>query len=244
VTRRRASGAQAILLVALLLAPAAPEWPATTANAALRQLVGQVLYVANPTTVRTRGNGNLSVDLPRGQAVVLVGLGADRVILAPAAPDAELLRAYGVRKLPRYTASSALLVGDFLPEQAWRKVRDEGVRRVRDRWPAITPEQAERIFRGEPYPGMTEDQAEEAVGPYVLARGPVAGQDAEIAWHVGRRPRSAELRIYTEGRERGARARTFEEFLRTKVRATLTFRDGVLLSIDAPAGSSPGTHWP
>ena len=115
---------------------------------------------------------------------------------------------------------------------------------LRERWPALSPEQAERIFRGEPYPGMTEDQAEAAVGRLVLAREPAVGRDGEVAWRVGRRPRPAELRLYTEGRERGPRARTFEEFLRTKVRATLTFRDGILISIDAPAGSSPGAHWP
>jgi len=228
----------------MLTAPAAPAWPAPADAAALRGLVGQVLYVANPTTVRTRGNGNLSVDLPRGQAVLLVALGADRALLAPAAPDAELLRAYGVRKLPRYTASPGQLAVDFLPEPAWRKARDEGVRRVRERWPALSPEQAERIFRGEPYPGMTEDQAEAAVGRLVLAREPAVGRDREVAWRVGRRPRPAELRLYTEGRERGPRARTFEEFLRTKVRATLTIRDGILISIDAPAGSFPVTHWP
>jgi len=76
------------LAVALLLAPTA-----AAAAPPSRELVGQILYVLNPTTVRTRGS-SLGVDLPRGQSVVLVDLTADRALLAPGPSDASLLRAY------------------------------------------------------------------------------------------------------------------------------------------------------
>src|SRR5439155_7485836 len=130
--------------------------------------------------VRFRCKGNFSIDLPHGQLVVLIDLRADHAFLAPPPPDVELLRAYGVRKIPRYTASAAQLAHDFLAGPAWDKVRDEGIRRVRERWPSLTLEQAARIFRGEPYIGMTEEQAEEAVGPLVLARDSGAGRDREM----------------------------------------------------------------
>ncbi len=210
----------------------------------LRALVGQVLYVLNPTTVRTRGGGNLSVDLPRGQSVVLVSAGEDRAILSPGRADVSLLRAYGVRKPPRYTASAEQVAADFVPAAEWDKAREEGVRRLRDRWPDLSADQAGKIFLHEPFVGMTEEQAEDAVGRLVLAREPVPGEDGAAAWRVGRRPRSAELRLYTEARERGARARTFEEFLAARVRAVLTFRGGVLVAIDPPSGQIPGLNWP
>lgn len=223
--------------------PAERSAPATAENAGAF-LVGQILHVAHPTTVRTRGSGHISVDLPRGRAVVLVELRSDAAVLAPAPPDGEMLRAYGVRRTPRYTAGRAQLLSDFLPAAAWQKARRDGVGRLRERWSALTQDQAERIFHGEPWVGMTEEQAEEAVGAVVLARGPVAGQDGATVWTVGRRPRPAELRIFTEARERGPHPRTFEEFLKGKARATLTFQDGVLASIDPPTGVTPGLNWP
>jgi hypothetical protein len=240
-------------VVALLLALALPGGSAVAGAQAgavaapatdPRALVGEVLYVLNPTTVRTRGSGNLSVDLPRGQSVVLVSLAGDRAILSPGQADASLLRAYGVRKLPRYTATAAQLAADFVSAPAWAKRREEGIRRLRDRWPDLPADRAGRIFLGEPFVGMTEEQAEEAVGRVVLARGPAAGQDGTVAWTVGRRPRPAELRVYTEARERGARARSFEEFLATRTRAVLTFSGGVLVAIESPSGQSPGLNWP
>lgn len=203
-----------------------------------------MLYVLNPTTVRTRGSGNLSVDFPRGQSVVLVSLGGDRAILAAGRADVSLLRAYGIRKPPRYTATMAQLAADFVSAAAWVRAREDGVRRLRDRWPDLSAELAGKIFLGEPFVGMSEEQAEEAVGRLVLARGPVPGEDGAVAWTVGRRPRPAELRLYTEARERGARARTFEEFLATRTRAVLTFRGGLVVAIDAPSGQSPGLNWP
>lgn len=219
--------------------------PAAAAPATdLRALVGEVLYVFNPTTVRTRGSGNLSVDLQRGQSVVLVNLTGDRALLALAQADMTLLRAYGVRKAPRYTAPTTQLAADFVSEAAWTRAREEGIRRLRDRWPDLPADQAGRIFLGEPFVGMTEEQAEEAVGRLVLVRGPAAGQDGAVAWTVGRRPRSAELRVYTEARERGARASSFEEFLASRTRAVLTFREGVLVAIQSPSGQSAGLNWP
>jgi hypothetical protein len=220
---------------------------ATAGDAAasdLRPQVGEVLYVLNPTTVRTRGSGNLSVDLPRGQSVVLVSLGGDRAILAPSQADATMLRAYGVRKPPRYTATTAQLAADFVAAAAWDRAREEGMRRLRDRWPNLSADLAGKIFLGEPFVGMTEEQAEEAVGRLVLARGPAPGGDGAVAWTVGRRPRPAELRLYTEARERGPRARDFEDFLATRTRAVLTFRGGVLVAIDPSSGQSPGLNWP
>ncbi len=217
---------------------------AATPATGLRALVGGVLYVLNPTTVRTRGGGNLSVDLPRGQSVVLVSVGGDRAILSPGRADVSLLRSYGVRKPPRYTASAVQVAADFVPAAAWDRAREEGVRRIRERWPDLSPDLAGKIFLGEPFVRMTEEQAEEAVGRLVLARGPVPGEDGAVAWTVGRRPRPAELRLYTEARERGARARTFEEFLAGRTRAVLRFRGGVLVSIDPPSGQTPGLNWP
>jgi hypothetical protein len=204
---------------------------------------GAVMYVLNPTIVRTRGGGNLSVDLPRGQAVVLVDRGSDRVTLALADGDAGLLRAYGVRRMPRYTATPEQIASDFVPAAAWERARSEGARRVLERWPALTLEQAGQIFIGRPFVGMTEEQAEEATGRVVLAREAVPGEAGTMAWKVGHRPRSSELRLFTESRERGVRARTFEEFLSTRVRAVLTFRGGILVSIDPPEGQTSGLNW-
>jgi len=226
----------------LLLGPAGSA--AAAPDAALRDLVGRILYVLNPTTVRTRGGGNLGVDLPRGQAVILVDLGGDRAILAPGPFDSGLLRAYGVRRTPRYTATQAQLAADFVPGPAWEKARDEGARRLLDRWPGLSPDQATKIFLGEAFVGMTQEQAEVAVGRVVLAREPVSGEDGTVAWKIGRRPRSAELGLYNEARERGALARTFEEFIATRTRAVLTFRGGVVAAIDPPEGQTPGLNWP
>jgi hypothetical protein len=202
-----------------------------------------VLYVLNPTTVRTVG-GNLSVDLSRGQAVVLVSVSGDRAILAPGPSETSLLRAHGVRRPPRYRADTNVLTADFLAAPAWDRARREGVRRLRERWPDLTVERAGKIFLGEPFVGMTEAQAEEAVGRLVLAREPVPGGDGSFAWKLGRRPRSSELRLYTEARERGARSRTFEEFLASRTRAILTLSDGVVVAIDPPAGLTSGLNWP
>jgi hypothetical protein len=226
----------------LLLVPAGRA--AAAPDSVHRDLVGQILYVLHPTTVRTRGGGNLSVDLPRGQAVVLVDLGGDRAILAPGPSDTGVLRAFGVRKTPRYTATPSQLAADFVPRPAWEKALEEGVRRLRERWPDLTSGQAGRIFLGEPFVGMTEEQAEEAIGRLVLAREPVPGEDGAIVWTVGHRPRSAELRLYNEARERGERAPTFEEFISTRVRAVLTLRGGAVAAIDPPEGRTPGLNWP
>jgi len=224
--------------VVLLLAPTA-----AAAVAPSRDLVGQVLYVLNPTTVRTRGGG-LAVDLPRGQSVVLVDLSADRALLAPGPSDASLLRAYGVRKPPRYVATPSQIATDYLPRPAWDKARETAVRRLLDRWPDLTPDQALRIFLGQPFVGMTEAQAEEAVGSLILSREPVAGEAGAVVWKVGHRPRSSELRLYNESRERGRRAATFDGFLSTRVRAVLTLRAGVVAAIEAPEGQTAGLNWP
>jgi hypothetical protein len=202
-----------------------------------------VLYVLNATSVRTVGSG-LSVDLARGQAVVLISVSGDRAILAPGHAEASLLRAHGVRKPPRYRADTLQITTDFLAAPAWEKSRREGVHRLRERWPDLSAESAGKIFLGEPFVGMTEDQAEEAVGRLVLAREPMPGEARTSAWKVGRRSRASELRLYTEARERGKHSRTFEEFLATRTRAVLTLRDGVVVAIDPPEGQSSGLNWP
>lgn len=171
-------------------------------------------------------------------------MSADAAILAPAPSDAEMLRAHGIRRSPRYTVSRAQLAADFLGAEAWVQARREEVLRLRERYPSLSEDQAERMFLGEPWIGMTEEQAEETLGALVLARGPVPGQDGTRTWMVGRRPRSAELRVFTEARERGARARTFDEFLRSRIRASLRFEGGVLVAIDPPEGATPGLNWP
>jgi hypothetical protein len=186
----------------------------------------------------------LSVDLPRGQAVVLVSVSGDRATLAPGGAEASLLRAHGVRKPPRYRAEAAQITADFLTAPAWEKARRDGVRRLRERWPDLSDDRAGKIFLGEPFVGMTEDQAEEAVGRLVLTREPAPGDDGSSLWKVGRRPRSSELRLYTEARERGARSRSFEEFLSTRTRAILTVRGGLVVAIDPPEGQSSGLNWP
>jgi len=64
------------LTVVLLVAPtsdARAREPAAAAGSPSREFVGQVLYLLNPTTVRTRGS-SLGVEVPRGQSVVLVDL--------------------------------------------------------------------------------------------------------------------------------------------------------------------------
>jgi hypothetical protein len=243
---RFAAARRALGAVPLVLLFTARAWgvPAENAGTVEDNRPGRVLYVLNPTVVRTRGGGNLSVDLPRGQAVVLVDRGPDRAILVPSDGDAGLLRAYGVRRVPRYTATPEQIARDFVPAAAWEKARAEGARLVRERWPALTPEQAGQIFLGWPFVGMTGDQAEEAIGRVVLAREAVPGDAGAVVWKVGRRPRSSELRLFTESRERGTRARTFEEFLATKIRALLTFRGGILAAIDPPENQTAGLNWP
>jgi len=234
------------LAAVLLLAPAAEARARETAVAVAspsRELVGQVLYVLNPTTVRTRG-ASLGVDLPRGQSVVLVDLTADRALLAPGPSDASLLRAYGVRKPPRYVATPSQIAADYVPRPAWEKARETAVRRLLERWPDLTPDQALRIFLGQPFVGMTEVQAEEAVGPLVLSREPVAGEAGAVAWKVGHRPRSSELRLYNESRERGRRPPTFDAYLSTRVRAVLMLKAGVVTAIEAPEGQTTGLNWP
>jgi len=183
------------------------------------------------------------VDLPRGQAVVLVSVGGDRATLAPGRAEASLLRAHGVRKPPRYRAEAAQIAADFLSAPDWEKARRDGVRRLRERWPDLTDETAGKIFLGEPFVGMTEEQAEEAVGRLVLAREPAPGEEGSL-WKVGRRPRSSELRLYTEARERGEHARSFEEFLATRTRAVLIVRHGRVVAVDPPEGQSSGLNWP
>jgi len=91
---------------------------------------------------------------------------------------------------------------------------------------------------------MTEAQAEEAVGPLVLSREPVAGETGVVTWKVGHRPRSSELRLYNESRERGRRPATFEDYLSTRVRAVLTLKAGVVAAIEAPEGQTSGMNWP
>jgi len=198
-------------------------------------LVGQILYVAAPTTVRTRGAGNRAVDLPRGRALQVADVQGETLILAPGPADADLLRAFGVSRIPRYTAAVSQVGADFLDASAWALFRHEGLRRLRERWPALRADEVERIFQGEPFTGMSLEQAEETVGVVTLSRDHQDGPDGPIdIWRIGRRPRSAELRLFTEGRERGVLARTFEQHLAGKTRAILRFRAGVLIAIDPP----------
>ena len=118
------------------------------------------------------------------------------------------------------------------------------MRRLLKRWPDLGEDRAGRIFLGQPFVGMTEEQAEEAVGPLVLSREPVQGESGTVVWKVGRRPRTAELRLYNEARERGRQARSFEEFLSGRVRALVTVRAGVVASLGPPDNQTPGLNWP
>jgi len=213
---------------------------------------GGLLHVARATTVRTRGSGNLSVDLPVGRAVVLVELGADDATLEPSPSDADLLRQFGVRRVPRYRVSLRQLEEDFLDAAAWSSLHAEGMERLRGRWPDLSTSDLERILLGDPYAGMTREQAEEAVGAVIFFREPsTMGGDAvtgggderverggdqadEEIWIIGRRSRAAELRAFTEGRERGLKAATFEEWLRRRARAVLRIRSGRVTAVEAP----------
>jgi hypothetical protein len=197
---------------------------------------GQILYVATPTTVRTRGAGNLSVDLPRGRALLVADVVGETLVLSPSSADADLLRAFGVRRIPRYTAALTRVGIDFLDPPAWARLRDQAVGRLRERWPALSAAEAERIFQGEPFIGMSLDQAGEAVGSLAISREPQDSSDGPVeTWRIGRRPRAAELRLYTEGRERGVGAKTFEQYLAGKTRAILRFRAGILVAIEPPS---------
>ncbi len=195
---------------------------------------GQILHAARAITVRTRGGGNLGVDLPRGRAVQVVGLRGQTVLLEPISADADLLRQFGVRRIPRYAVPRASLQADFLDPGTWAALRDRELARLRARWPQADPMQIEKIFDGEPFIGMSLEQAEEAVGGVIFSReGRGAPEGHEEIWRIGRRARSAELRQWSEGRERGIKARTFEEYLAQKTRAELRFRDRILIAIDA-----------
>ncbi|HXH27546.1 MAG TPA: hypothetical protein VNL37_00775 [Candidatus Polarisedimenticolia bacterium] len=212
--------------------PAPPLDPA-----ALDALVGRILYAARPTTVRTRGSGNLAVDLPRGRAVRLMGLSTEQAFLEPSPSDADLLRQFGVRKVPVYKVSREPLAEDFVTAPAWEEMRAEGLRRLRGRWPGLDDDRLLRILTGEPYLGMTLPQAEEAVGGLIFFRDTSSTPSGpEEVWTVGRRSRLAEQRSFMEGRDKGIRAATFEDYLRVKARFVLRFRDGVLVAIDTPPG--------
>lgn len=193
---------------------------------------GSILYAGSPLSVRTV-RGGMVVDLPRGRAVLLVKIEGETAILEPGPWDADLLRQYGVRRIPRYRVPLARLHADFLSRDAWERLAEKEVVRFRERWPGLTDDLAAHLLRGEPWIGMTAGQAEEAVGAVVFAR-ESDGSEGRDVWRIGRRSREAELRQYSEGRERRNRARTFEDHLRERTRALLRFRDGVLVAIDLP----------
>ena len=220
----------AALAAAVLLSP---DVFTSGAPAAGLPAPGDILVAIRTTTVRTRGGGNMRVDLPRGRAVRVVEARPDGLLLEPEPADAVLLRSYGIRKTPRYTAPPAQVEADFLPRPAWVALRDAGVAAIRGRWPDLTALQGEAIFRGEPFPGMTREQAEAAVGEVILERSE-GGSGGEDTWRIGARSRSAELRLFTEGRERGLKAMSFEEYLKGRTRAVLRFRHGRLEAIDPP----------
>jgi hypothetical protein len=165
--------------------------------------------------------------------VRVVGTRPDAILLEPAPADAVRLRSFGVRRLPRYTAAPAQVAADFLPRAAWREQREAAIAAVRARWPDLDEMRAAAIFAGEPYVGMSAEQAEAAVGEVVLERRPADAGGGET-WVIGARSRSAELRLYTEGRERGLKTVTFEDYLGGRALALLTFRDGRLTDIGTP----------
>jgi hypothetical protein len=173
------------------------------------------------------------VDLSRGRAVVLMEIEGENAILAPAPWDVDLLRQYGVRKIPRYRVPVVRLLADFLAREVWERLAAEEAVRLRERWPGLSDDQAARLMRGEPWVGMTAEQAEEAVGAFIFARASDGSESGEV-WRIGRRSRAAELRQYSEGRERGNRARTFEGHLKERTRALLRFQDGLVVAIELP----------
>lgn len=225
---RAAALAAAVLLIPGAL-PAPP--PAATAPAG-PPAPGDILVAVRTTTVRTRGSGNIGVDLPRGRAVRIVEWRPDGVLIDPDPADAAMLRSYGVRKIPRYTATPDQIEKDFLPRSAWTLFRDTEIAKIGDRWPDLTADQAAAIFRGDPFAGMTIEQAEAAVGGVILERS--AGPHDAETWRIGAKSRGAELRLFTEKRERGMKAGSFEEYLKTRTRAVLRFRDGRLAAVDPP----------
>jgi hypothetical protein len=206
--------------------------------------LGRVIVVTRPTMVRTRGGGNVGVDLPRGRGVVLKEVDSETALLEPAPADADLLRQFGVRRVPLYTIPRARLEEDFVTEEDWSALRRESETRIRERWPSLGPLEVERILLGEPFAGMTLEQAEEAVGAIAFSRETRdAAGTAEQVWTIGRRTRAAELRAFTERRERGLRAATFDDYLRLRTRAVLVFRSGRLEEIlPPPAGPLSPEH--
>jgi hypothetical protein len=195
---------------------------------------GAILFAGRPVGVRTLAGG-LVVDLPRGRAVKLVEFQGDTAILEPSPPDADLLRQYGVTKIPRYRISRSRLRTEFLDGDAWERLRATEIERHLARWPKLTPDQAARLVGGEPFLGMSLEQAEEALGEVVFSRSRrETARGPQTVWRIGRRSRAAELRQFTEGRERGIRTRTFEDYLLVKTRALLRFEDGILMAIERP----------
>jgi len=225
----------AALMMATFVLLRPPVLPARGAAASAPPRPGEILYAARAITVRTRGGGNLAVDLPRGRALQMIGMRGEIALLEPIPADADLLRQFGVRKLPRYAVPRAELDAAFLDRGSWMAAREHELARLRERWPGTVPGAIERIFAGEPFPGMSLDQAEEAVGALIFSRDRrSAAEGDEELWKIGRRSRSAELRQWSESRERGIRARTFEEYLDLKTRAALRFRGGILIAIETP----------
>ena len=80
--------------------PAADQGTTPRRDGGVTGAVGRLIVAARSTMVRTKGSGNLSVDLPRGRTVVLRGISGDMALLAPAPADADILRQFGVRRVP------------------------------------------------------------------------------------------------------------------------------------------------
>jgi hypothetical protein len=221
----------------MVLAAAMPWHPAMAAEgdrASPEPVPGTILFAGQLVSVRTVRSG-LVVDLPRGRSLVMVEFKGDSAILEPSPPDADLLRQYGVTKIPRYRVSRSRLRTEFLDGDAWGRLRRSEIERYLAKWSALTPDQAERLVEGEPFLGMSLDQAEEALGRVLFSRRRRdTAEGSRTVWRIGRRSRAAELRQFMEGRERGIRARTFEDYLRIKTRALLRFEDGVLVAIERP----------
>ncbi len=221
-------------------AAAAPDQPAPSADGS-EPAPGAILVAGRPVGARTV-RGGLVVDLPRGREVAVVRIEGTDAIIEPGPHDLDLLRRYGVRRIPRYRVPLETLQESFLTGDAWKHFVEVETARLLRRWPGLSRGEAARLLRGEIWIGMTDGQAEEAIGPFVFSReteGSPGG--VETTWRIGRRSRSAELQEFTAGRERGARARTFEQHLAAKTRSVLRFRKGVLVAIEH-AGPGDGSR--
>ncbi len=93
-----------------------------------------------------------------------------------------------------------LFLDDFVSEAALAGIREAKMKEYAERWPGLTPDQALMIFSGQPFLGMTPEEAQEAVGWLVHRRSKrLTKEGEEELWEVGKRSMGAQATTELKG---------------------------------------------